>query len=149
VCHAEAAGIGTSARLFTIGCTARSLIFQEKTMLRMLIAGALAAPALAFAQAPAKTADGVLTNGAGMTLYVFDRDSGGKSACNGQCASIWPFFAAGSDAKASGDYSVITRDDGGKQWAYKGKPLYTWSKDAKPGDKTGEGVAGMWHTAKP
>jgi predicted lipoprotein with Yx(FWY)xxD motif len=49
---------------------------------------------------------------------------------------------------ASGDWTVIVRDDGGKQWAYKGKPLYTWSKDAKPGDKTGDGVNSVWHVAK-
>ena len=55
---------------------------------------------------------------------------------------------ASADAKASGDWSVVTRDDGAKQWAYKGKPLYTWSKDAKPGDKTGDNVNSVWHTAK-
>ena len=40
------------------------------------------------------------------------------------------------DGKASGDFTLVTRDDGRKQWAYKGKPLYTWSKDHKPGDVT-------------
>jgi predicted lipoprotein with Yx(FWY)xxD motif len=55
---------------------------------------------------------------------------------------------AGSGAAASSDWSIVTRDDGGK-WAYKGKPLYTWAKDAKPGDKTGDGFANnAWHTAK-
>ena len=42
----------------------------------------------------------------------------------------------------------MVRDDGGKQWAYKGKPLYTWSKDAKAGDKTGDDVNNIWHVAK-
>ena len=55
---------------------------------------------------------------------------------------------AGSDAKASGDWSVITRDDGSKQWAYKGKPLYSWAKDQKPGDMTGDGFNGIWHVVK-
>ena len=54
-----------------------------------------------------------------------------------------------TDAKAAGDWTVVTRDDGSKQWAYKGKPLYTWAKDTKPGDKTGDGVNGTWKTAKP
>ena len=49
---------------------------------------------------------------------------------------------------ASGDYSMITRDDGKKQWALKGKPLYFWAKDAKPGDKTGDGFNGVWHIVK-
>jgi predicted lipoprotein with Yx(FWY)xxD motif len=86
-----------------------------------------------------------------MTLYTFDKDSAGsgKSVCNGQCATNWPpLMAADADA-ASGDYSVVTRDDGKKQWALKGKPLYYWVKDTKPGDTTGEGVMGAWHVAKP
>lgn len=96
-----------------------------------------------------KTADGVLTNAAGMTLYSFDKDAGGKSACNGPCATNWPPLVAGADAKESGDWTLITRDDGAKQWAYKGKPLYTWAKDQKPGDKTGDNVNNVWHVAKP
>ena len=85
----------------------------------------------------------------GMTLYTFDRDAKGKSNCNGQCASLWLPLIADTDAKASGDFSFVTRDDGRKQWAYKGKPLYTWSKDTKPGDVTGDGVNSVWHIAAP
>ena len=96
-----------------------------------------------------KAADGTLTNASGMTLYTFDKDAAGKSACNGQCAANWPPLAADAGATASGDWSVVTRDDGRKQWAYKGKPLYTWVKDQKPGDKTGDGFANnAWHAAK-
>jgi predicted lipoprotein with Yx(FWY)xxD motif len=95
-----------------------------------------------------KAADGTLTSGAGMTLYTFDRDAGGKSACNGPCANNWPPLSAGGDAKATGDWTIVTRDDGSKQWAYKTKPLYAWSKDAKPGDKTGDGLNNVWHVAK-
>ena len=88
---------------------------------------------------PAMVSDGILTGPNGMTLYTFDKDVGGsgKSVCNGQCASNWPPFIATDTDKASGDYSLITRDDGKKQWALKGKPLYYWAKDVKPGDKTG------------
>jgi predicted lipoprotein with Yx(FWY)xxD motif len=56
---------------------------------------------------------------------------------------------AADAATTTGDFSVVTRDDGKKQWAVKGKPLYYWAKDSKPGDKTGDGVLGVWHTAKP
>ena len=111
-----------------------------------LLAVAIAAGAQTM---PAKKAgDGTWTDAKGMTLYTFDRDAGGKSACNGPCATNWPPLMATGDAKASGDWTIVTRDDGGKQWAYKGKPLYTWAKDAKPGDKTGDGVNNVWHTAK-
>ena len=95
-----------------------------------------------------KTQDGVLVNSAGMTLYTFDKDAGGKSACNDQCAKIWPPVTAAADAKASGDLSVITRDDGSKQWAHKGKPIYLYAKDAKPGDKTGDNFKEIWHVVK-
>jgi predicted lipoprotein with Yx(FWY)xxD motif len=57
-------------------------------------------------------------------------------------------MAADAD-KPMGNYMVITRDHGKKQWALKGKPLYFWAKDSKPGDKTGDGVNNVWHIAKP
>lgn len=120
--------------------------------LRVIGAAALfCAAGLVWAQqAPVKAADGTLTNAAGMTLYTFDKDAAGsgKSACNGPCATNWPPLIAAADAKASGDYSVATRDDGAKQWAFKGKPLYLWAKDQKAGDKTGDGFNSVWHTAK-
>jgi len=106
---------------------------------------------IASAQMPqaVKASGGVLTNTAGMTLYTFDKDSGGKSVCNAQCAALWPPLAAPADAKSDGDWSAITRDDGSKQWAYKGKPLYLWVKDQKPGDTTGDNVNNVWRIAKP
>jgi predicted lipoprotein with Yx(FWY)xxD motif len=112
-----------------------------------VIAGS-ALGSIALAQAPAKMADGMLTNPAGMTLYTFDKDTAGKSACNGPCAGNWPPLMAAADAKASDDWSIVTRDDGGKQWAYKGKALYTWSKDTKAGDKTGDNFNNVWHVAE-
>jgi predicted lipoprotein with Yx(FWY)xxD motif len=103
------------------------------------------------APAPAKVADGVWVNADGRTLYTFDRDTAGsgKSVCNGPCATNWPPLAAAADAAPSGDWTVVVRDDGGRQWAYKGKPLYTWIKDQKPGDRTGDGVNNVWRTARP
>ena len=100
--------------------------------------------------APAMLSDGVLTGSNRMTLYTFDKDmtGSGKSVCNDGCAKNWPPLMAKSDDTASGDYSVITRDDGSKQWALKGKPLYYWAKDQKPGDKTGDGFNNLWRVAK-
>ena len=102
----------------------------------------------AHAAAPAKMEGGMLVGANGMTLYTFDKDAGGKSACNGPCAGNWPPLAASAEDKATGDWSVITRDDGSKQWAYKSKPVYFWAKDQKPGDKTGDGFNGVWHVAQ-
>jgi predicted lipoprotein with Yx(FWY)xxD motif len=123
---------------------------------KLLIASTvmLALVSAAFAQmAPTKTNESskgkVLTDNKGMTLYVFDKDKAGKSACNGKCATNWPPLMAAAGSKAVEDYSVITRDDGKKQWAYKGMPLYGWVKDKKPGDVTGDGVKNVWHVARP
>jgi predicted lipoprotein with Yx(FWY)xxD motif len=95
--------------------------------------------------------DGMLVGPNGMTLYTFDRDmaGNGKSACNGPCTTNWPPLMAGDMAPSGADYSVIQRDDGGRQIAYKGKPLYYWAKDVKPGDKMGDGFNQLWHAAKP
>ena len=122
-----------------------------KILRTLTLAALFAIPASLFAAPPAKTVDGVLANAAGMTLYTFDKDAAGsgKSACNGPCATNWPPLMAAADAKPEGDYTIVTRDDGGRQWAFKGKPLYLWVKDAKPGDKTGEGVNNVWRAAKP
>jgi predicted lipoprotein with Yx(FWY)xxD motif len=92
----------------------------------------------------------VLADAKGMTLYTFAKDAEGKSACSGGCAKNWPPLAAAADAKAMGDWTVVTRDDGSKQWAYKGKPLYLWIKDTKPGETTGDNVGnGAWKIAVP
>lgn len=124
---------------------------KTRFTLAALAWAAMAASCTSMGAAPAKTADGVLVGANGMTLYVFDRDAAGsgKSVCNGPCATNWPpLMASGSDA-AGGDWAVITRDDGAKQWAYKGKPLYFWVKDQRAGDRTGDGVNNVWHLARP
>ena len=90
----------------------------------------------------------VFADANGMTLYTWDKDQAGKSACAADCLKTWKPFTAAADAKDDGDWTVVTRDDGSKMWAYEGKPLYLWVKDGAPGDVTGDGVAGVWHAAK-
>jgi predicted lipoprotein with Yx(FWY)xxD motif len=95
--------------------------------------------------------DGMLVGGNNMTLYTFAKDAAGsgKSMCNGPCATNWPPLLVDGSPAVSGDYSVITRDDGKKQLAFKGMPLYFWVKDTKPGDKTGDGfLNGAWKIVK-
>ena len=103
------------------------------------------------ARAPAKVADGMLVGPNGMSLYTFDRDAAGsgKSVCNGPCATNWPPLMAGADASASGDWTVVVRDDGSRQWAYRGKPVYYWVRDTKPGDRTGDGFNNAWRLVRP
>ncbi len=122
-----------------------------RATLALSLAASLLAGCASLSGAPAKVSDGVLTGPNGMTLYTFDKDmaGSGKSVCNGQCAVNWPPLMAGDMDQASGDYSIITRDDGKKQWAFKGKPLYYWVKDSKPGDRSGDGVNKVWQVARP
>lgn len=115
----------------------------------LLVAAALASSGLAFAAEPAMTEGGKLVDHQSMTLYTYDKDSAGKSACNDQCATNWPPLAADADSSAEGKWTVITRDDKTRQWAYDGKPLYTFKSDKKAGEVTGDGKGGVWHVAKP
>lgn len=122
----------------------------KRLSLTLLLSGCLAAystPGFS-ADAPATMKNGVLVGANDMTLYVFDKDAGGKSMCNGPCADNWPPLMAPAGEKGSGDFGVITRDDGRQQYTYKGKPLYYWSKDKAAGDKTGDGFNNVWHVAK-
>ena len=107
---------------------------------------ALAADAM---PAGIKMAGGMLQDAKGMTLYTWDNDKeANKSACNGMCLMNWPALKADAAAKDMGDWKVITRDDGSKQWAYKGKPLYYFVMDSASGDKKGDGRGMVWHMAK-
>lgn len=126
---------------------------MKKFLIPMVTAAAVAIASAAFA-APAMVGNSakgkVLTDAKGMTLYTFAKDSKGKSACNGKCAENWPPLMVSAGEKGSKGYSEIKRADGKMQWAYKGKPLYTFVKDKKAGDTTGDGfLNGAWHVAKP
>ena len=120
--------------------------FVSAAAVLALIAGA------ALAEPPIKEGDSalgkILTDDNGMTLYTFDKDADGMSACYDKCAQNWPPLAADASATAEGDYGITERKDGSKQWTYDGKPLYLWVKDAAPGDVTGDGVNDVWHVVK-
>ena len=122
--------------------------FLSLALVAALLAGC---GSMMHASAPPMTMkDGMLVDARGMTLYTFDRDTAGsgKSACNGECAVKWPPALAKADDKPSGDATIITRDDGRMQWAYRGKPVYTWAQDQAPGDKTGDNVNKVWHVVR-
>ena len=99
----------------------------------------------------------ILVDSKGQTLYLFTKDSTGKSACSGMCATFWPPLTAGGNpavgpgAKAS-LIGTIKRSDGTSQVTYHGHPLYRFAKDTKPGDVNGEGVTafgGSWFAVSP
>lgn len=104
----------------------------------------LATAAVAAEPFEPKMLNGILVDPGGRALYTFGKDSAGKSTCYKQCAALWPPAYANADARPGGGYSLSTRNDGTKQWALQGKPLYYWAADIKPGQASGESVAD-WH----
>jgi len=97
---------------------------------------------------PIRQRGGILVDLKGRGLYYFGGDDPGKSNCSGQCILLWPPIIADANAKPKGEFSLVVRDDGQKQWAWKGKPLYRWVSDRKRGDAGGDGVNGVWHLAR-
>lgn len=96
----------------------------------------------------------ILTDSAGKSLYVFDKDQAGAmtSACTGGCATIWPALTVTGTPSAGpgvpGQLTAAGPSGGGSQVAWNGKLLYEYSGDHAPGDTNGDGVAGIWHVAK-
>ena len=99
----------------------------------------------------------VLTNGKGMTVYLFEADTGPKPTCYGACAKAWPPVlttgspAAGPGAKAS-LLGTTKRTDGTTQVTYAGHPLYFFIASTKPGQVNGQGVNNFgahWDAVKP
>ncbi|HTA34624.1 MAG TPA: hypothetical protein VK721_14485 [Solirubrobacteraceae bacterium] len=93
----------------------------------------------------------ILVDSQGRTLYLFKKDSPGKSACNGECAKFWPPLrvsgrpTAGSGISAA-RLGTISRSDGTRQVTYNGHPLYTFLQDSSPGQTHGEGVTAFGAT---
>lgn len=93
-------------------------------------------------------AETMLTDAAGMTLYTFDKDTGGASSCYDDCAAKWPpYLGKEGDAMTEG-WTMTPRTDGAMQWAYDGKPVYLYSGDTTKGDAMGDGLGDVWHVIK-
>lgn len=92
-------------------------------------------------------AAGILTDKNGMTLYVFDKDKGSVSSCYDACAAKWPPYIGKTGDKMTKGWTLVKRTDGSMQWAYDKKPVYFYQGDTKKGDKTGDGIGGVWHIA--
>lgn len=154
---ARASGLLAGIAILVAACSAGS------TPSPSAAASAAASPAASASAAPSgavvlqaaqgATLGAYLTGANGMTLYVFKKDAGGKSACSGTCATTWPPLTvpAGASATAgtgvTGTLGTITRDDGSTQVTYDGAPLYYYSGDQKAGDTTGQGLNGVWFVA--
>ncbi|MCX7041806.1 MAG: ATP-binding protein [Gammaproteobacteria bacterium] len=98
---------------------------------------------------PIRKLDGILvdTKGRGLYTYVNDKTLG-KSDCNNQCRLLWPPLKAEPGAVPKGPFTLAVRDDGSKQWALRGKPLYRWASDKNYGDAGGDGVSEAWRLVR-
>ena len=117
-------------------------------MKHTMMFAAIAVVTLAVHANPTQVTNGVMASKEGKTLYTFDKDAAGKSNCNGGCAAAWPPFMVANPALAGGDFSIVKRDDGASQWAFKGMPLYFFAGDAKAGDANGDKQGGVWHVIR-
>jgi predicted lipoprotein with Yx(FWY)xxD motif len=116
--------------------------------------------AMKWVQLTAGSANGlnpIVHNGAGFTLYRFNKDTAhpSKSNCNGACAVTWPpvlvrpgsrIFVDGVDTDQIG---IVRRADGTRQVTIGGWPIYRFSKDTAPHQTNGEGVGGTWFAVSP
>lgn len=97
----------------------------------------------------------IITAANGMTLYAYAKDTNNTSNCTGACAANWPPYTVSSAtelnalASLTGTLGTTARADGSLQVTYKGVPLYFFAKDTKPGDTSGNGVAGVWSVVHP
>ena len=95
-----------------------------------------------------KAGKAVLVDGEGRSLYTLNSDIPNESYCMGYCTVMYPPLIAAEGAEPSGEFSVITRAGGDKQWAYKGKALYRYTMDWVAGNAGGTGSSavslGLW-----
>jgi predicted lipoprotein with Yx(FWY)xxD motif len=85
----------------------------------------------------------ILVNDKGLTLYLFEKDRRGRSACSGTCAAYWPpLLTRGKPTAKNGAKATllgtIRRADGTTQVTYAGHPLYRFLPDTKPGQTKGQ-----------
>lgn len=113
-----------------------------------VMALAAAATAVAAGEQPQFNSAGLLVAPNGMTLYTFDKDAPSKSNCAGGCLAAWPALMAQDAGQLKAPFAAIAREDGAKQVAWQGKPLYFYAADQKAGDAAGDNSGGVWHVVR-
>jgi predicted lipoprotein with Yx(FWY)xxD motif len=99
----------------------------------------------------------ILVDSRGFTIYDFHKDEGGKSACYGSCADLWPPLLTSGEPRATqgamaAKLGTAERSDGTVQVTYAGHPLYTYVVDAKPGEAKGNDIDSFgaeWYALQP
>ncbi len=120
-----------------------ALRYLPVALILLLIAETL--PAADLEEVPLRRRNSIMVDLQGRGIYTYDLDSDpGRSSCDEMCRILWPPIIAKADAKPVGRFSLADRNDGRKQWAWDGKPLYRWISDRRRGEANGDGVAGVW-----
>jgi predicted lipoprotein with Yx(FWY)xxD motif len=97
----------------------------------------------------------IIVDGEGMTAYYFDKDvpDSGESTCAGDCATAWPSITAESDTPSvegvTAEVGTIVGIAGETHITINGMPIYTFAKDAAPGDINGQGANEVWWVVAP
>jgi predicted lipoprotein with Yx(FWY)xxD motif len=143
-----------AALVLAAGCTQQAAVQPAPAPQPVLTAAPVpSAPLPDTVKISASSFGNILVNAQGRTLYFYANDvlGSGVSTCTDYCAATWPAFAAGaiqvSPPLNAADFGSMTRVDGSKQTTYKGRPLYTYSNDLKPGDVNGSGIDKLWNLA--
>jgi len=79
-----------------------------------------------------------------LPLYIFEGEPAGRPLCDRDCTAVWPIVRAQSNDKPVGLWTIVKRDDGRLQWAYKNSPVYTYFED-RPNDPKGAGKNMDWY----
>lgn len=79
-----------------------------------------------------------------LPLYVFKGEPAGRSLCDRSCTAVWPIVAADTKDKPLGSWTIVKRNDGRLQWAYKNRPVYTYFED-RPNEPRGTGKNMDWY----
>jgi predicted lipoprotein with Yx(FWY)xxD motif len=131
----------------------RAMLYAMCAVLSLALAGVALADSHAIKLSEKAGVGKFLADSKGMTLYIFKKDSPGKSVCEGPCVVKWPLYfrekVSVPEGVNAGDFSAITRADGKRQSTYKGSPLYYFAGDKAPGDVQGQGVGNVWFVATP
>jgi predicted lipoprotein with Yx(FWY)xxD motif len=132
----------------------RAMPLAPRTTVALLLAATAVAPASTLASSPAHTEVAarsapklgqILVDARGRSLYLFEKDKGGTSACYGGCAGVWPpLLTHGKPVAVRGAkesrLGTTRRKDGTLQVTYRGHPLYLFSGDRKAGQTSGQNV---------
>jgi predicted lipoprotein with Yx(FWY)xxD motif len=140
--------------LFVAGCTQPPPVVQPVQQPATTLPTTVPTTQLPDTVRTADTSFGrILTDAQGKTLYFSGDDvqGGGASSCTDQCSTDWPVFSVDALRVSAplnpSDFGFITRADGTKQAAYRGRPLYYSSLDTKPGDINGSAIDKVWNVA--